>query len=60
MIFARILNGTVQDCIVLDDLTLTPLFSQGYDYFIQTDNLIPQPGVAWGYDGTSFTPPEQD
>ena len=46
--------------IVLDDESLIPLFSAGFDYFIEIDGLEPLPGVGWSYDGTNFTPPSGD
>lgn len=57
MIWARIKKGIVTNCIVLDDLSLKDLFSEGYDYFIRVDELDPQPGIAWSYDGKTFSPP---
>lgn len=59
MIWARIKDGIVTNCIVLDDLSLKDLFSEGYDYFIRVDELDPQPGIAWSYDGKVFNPPIQ-
>lgn len=59
MIFAQILNGSVKDCIVLDDLSLVPLFSQGFDQFLQVDHLNPRPGPGWACDAKGlFTPPK--
>jgi hypothetical protein len=60
MIFAQILNGIVQNTIVLDDLSLQNLFSANFDYFIRVDTLTPQPGIGWSYDGTSFSPPVEE
>jgi|SRR5271165_5674657 len=57
MIYAQILNGVVVNTIVLIDPTLIPLFSQGYDSFVQIDKLPVVPGPGWSYDGTKFTAP---
>jgi hypothetical protein len=58
-IYAQILNGVVVNIIILNDSTLEPLFAQGFDACIQIDQLSPQPGIGWSYDGQSFTPPSQ-
>lgn len=60
MVYAQILAGIVMNTIVLDDESLIPLFSAGFDYFIEIDGLEPLPGVGWSYDGTNFTPPSGD
>jgi len=57
MIYAQIKNLVIKNTIILNDLTLSVLFSEGFDAFIRIDELNPQPGVRWTYDGTSFTPP---
>lgn len=57
MIYAQIKNNLVQNCIVLDNATLEPLFLEGFDYLIRIDNLDPQPGIGYSFDGQSFSPP---
>lgn len=57
MIYAQIKNGIVQNTIVLDDLSLEPLFAQGFDYFLCIDDIQPSPGIDWNYDGQQFSPP---
>jgi len=57
MIYAQIKNGKVQNTIVLMDTSLVSQFSEGFDYFIEIDQLSPVPGVGWGYDGAIFTAP---
>ena len=57
LIWAQILNGVVVNIIVLNDTTLIPIFTQGFDYLIEIDQLTPQPGIGWTYDGTNFTQP---
>ena len=47
----------VQNTIVLEDLNLESLFAKGFDSLVRVDNLTPQPGIGWGYNGTSFTAP---
>jgi hypothetical protein len=57
MIYAQILSGTIQNIIVLDDLTLESLFLAGFDYLIRIDNLNPVPEIGWSYDPISgFSP----
>lgn len=55
MIYAQILNNLVVNIIVIDDVELIPLFSEGFDYFIEIDNIIPQPQIDWLYDGNNFS-----
>lgn len=57
MIFAQILNGVVQNTIVLDDMKLASLFSQGFDHFVRIDNLELVPSIGWSYDEENFSPP---
>lgn len=49
MDFAQLKNGKVENVIVLDDLSLIPIFSEGFDDFICTDNLEPKPSKDWTY-----------
>ena len=56
MVYAQIKNGKVVNTIVLNDPNLVTTFGQGFDFFIQIDQLSPKPGVGWSYDGTNWTP----
>lgn len=60
MVFAQIKDGIVKNIIVLDDLSLEDLFSEGFDFFIRIDEMEIQPGVHWIYDGIEFMPPVDD
>jgi hypothetical protein len=62
MIFAQILNGIIKNAIVLEDLSLSHLFSENFDYFIDVTDMTPRPGISWTYDSESetFTPPPQE
>lgn len=55
MLYAQILNGVVQNIIVLDDASLIPTFSTGFDYLVRIDNLDLQPNIGSLYDGKDFT-----
>jgi hypothetical protein len=57
MIFAQILNGIIMNTIILNDLSLIPLFTEGFDSCIRIDQLSIQPSIGWTYDGTNFSPP---
>jgi hypothetical protein len=57
MTYAQILGGLVQNTIIIDDPSMVPTFSDGFDYCIRIDTLDPVPGIGWGYDGSNFTPP---
>lgn len=57
MVFAQINNNTIINIISLIDSSLIPFFSEGFDYFIQIDNIIPQPLIGWSFDGQNFTNP---
>jgi hypothetical protein len=57
MLYAQILNGVVQNVIILNDTSLISLFSQGFDYLIEVSQTPGSPGIGWLYDGTNFTPP---
>lgn len=55
MIYAQITNNLIVNIIQVDDITVVPLFTVGYDACIQIDNITPQPAIGWSYDGTNFT-----
>lgn len=57
MLFAQINNNIVQNVIVLNDSSISSMFSAGYQYFVQVDQLVPQPEIGWTYDGTNFFAP---
>lgn len=59
--YARVKETIVQDIIVLDDPTLLPLFSEGFDYAVAVEI---EPGgvqLGWIFDNVSgqFTPPPE-
>ena len=62
MVFAQINNNVVVNTIVLDDMSLLPLFQSDpsgnpYDSVLQIDYVFPQPGISWTFDGIRFNPP---
>lgn len=63
MVFAQIVNGGVQNTIMLDDESMVGLFSADpltgipYDYLIRVDGIYPRPGIGWMFDGIVFTAP---
>lgn len=56
MIYACILNGVVENTIVADPEFVERIASQ-WDHVIRIDQLDPQPGMGWLYDGEVFTNP---
>lgn len=57
MIYAQIKNGIIQNIIDLEDASLIPLFSQGFDFFVDITKLQPYPSPGHSYDGNSFSLP---
>lgn len=57
MIYAQIKNGIVQNTIVLNDASLESMFEEGFDALVRVDNLNPEPGIGWAYDGANFSAP---
>lgn len=49
MIYAQITTGLIVNIVEIEDSTLVPIFSQGYDYCVQIGNLTPIPTIGWGY-----------
>ncbi len=49
MIYAQIKNNRISNVIVLNDISMEPLFLEGYDYLLRIDALIPQPQIDWIY-----------
>jgi len=66
MIYAQILENTIQNVIVIDDESIVSLFvvdfltQTPYDAVVRIDNVDPTPGIGWTYDGTNFNPPTGD
>lgn len=58
MVFCLIKDGVVVNAIVADQ-SFVDLIKSQYDFVIQTDDLDPQPGVNWLYDGEEFSPPAE-
>jgi len=60
MTYAQILNGIIVNIIDLEDPTLVPIFSEGFDSCLEIDNLSIVPNIGWYYDvpSTAFYPPE--
>jgi hypothetical protein len=61
MIYAQITSGVVMNAIVLDDVSLVPTFTKGFDSCIRIDNITDVAGnpigIGWTYDGSNFTAP---
>jgi len=59
MVFAQIKNGNVVNIIALNDESLIPRFSEGFDAFIRVDGMLPypSPNAGWTYDGVNLIPP---
>lgn len=63
MVFAQIYSGTILNTIILNDISLLPLFQTNpmtglvYDEVLQIDTLYPRPGIGWTFDGIIFYPP---
>lgn len=55
MIYAQILNGKIENIIVLDDVSLVPHFKEGFDDLVRIDNLVPVPVIGASYDGVNFS-----
>lgn len=60
MIFAQIKNSIVQNIIVVNDESLIPMLSEGFDEVIRVDQLGQYPGPRWSYDGENFTAPTEE
>lgn len=59
MIFACIKNGVVENAIVADQ-KFADFIAPNWDSVVRVDNLNPQPGKDWAYDGETFTEPVQE
>src|ERR1700722_8685422 len=59
MTYAQILNSIIINIIELDDITLVPLFTEGFDSCLEIDGLSIIPSIGWYYDipSSSFFPP---
>lgn len=58
MTYAQISKGIVENIILLDDASLIPKFSEGFDALVLIDNIVPIPQLGWLYDGFNFTSPQ--
>jgi hypothetical protein len=58
MIYSQIRNGIIENQIILEDPSLEPLFREGFDALIRTDNVTPTPSIGWSWDGEQFKEPE--
>lgn len=58
MRYALIRSGVVVSRIVADANFISSIQSQ-YDHCIRVDQLDPEPGLGWLYDGVLFSPPEE-
>lgn len=54
MIYAQIKDGTVRNVILLDDLSISHLFSDGFDHFIDVSAFSPRPEIGWTYVDDTF------
>jgi hypothetical protein len=59
MIYAFIKGGVVVNTVVLTDTSYLsiPAIAAQFDSAVRVDNIVPQPGMGWSYDGTNWTPP---
>jgi hypothetical protein len=59
MTYAQMNNNIIVNTIDVEDSSLIPLFSQGYDLFMEIDDLTPVPAIGWIYNPvtSSFSPP---
>ena len=53
-VYAVIQDGVVTNTIVADQAFI----DQYYPGSPRIDNVAPQPGIGWGYDGTTWTAPQ--
>jgi hypothetical protein len=53
-VYAVIQNGVVTNTIVAEQ----PFIDQHYPGSPRIDNVTPQPGIGWGYDGATWTAPQ--
>lgn len=60
-IYAQIKSNRVHNIIVLEDETLAPLFSDGFDLLIDVTEMRPYPSPNWAYiEGTFYAPPDSN
>lgn len=55
MVYAQIKDGIVVNCVILEDETLIDLFTEGFDYLININDLDPIPSIDWTYDSGNNT-----
>jgi hypothetical protein len=53
-VYAVIQDGVVTNTVVADQTFI----DQHYPGAPRIDNVAPQPGIGWGYDGTTWTAPQ--
>jgi len=57
-VYAVVFNGVVINIIVLDDISLEPLFTQNGEQLVLLDTKqIPYPSPGWLFDGKDFSEP---
>lgn len=65
MVYAQVTAGVIVNTIIINDVSLLPLFQVNrvtgipYDMVVQVDQLYPQPGIGWTFDNIRFQPPPQ-
>lgn len=61
MIYAQVLNNVIVNVIVLDDVSLIPVFTRGFDDLIEISVDPGSPSIGWIYDPNSnkFSPPTE-
>lgn len=57
MIYAQIKDKILKNTIVLDNVNIVHLFSNGFDYCIDITEINPRPSIGWIYDNDTFSPP---
>lgn len=56
MIYALIKSGIVENTIIADEGFIAMIASE-WDHCVRVDEMDPQPGIGWSYDGSVFTAP---
>lgn len=57
MVLALIKNNIIENTIIVEDESISFNFHNRYAV-LRIDNLNPQPGIGWTWDGTSFLQPQ--
>lgn len=58
MKYVQINDGIVQNIILLEDESLSHLFSEGYEFFLSIEGIDPEPQIGGVYNGSNFLPPK--